>query len=119
MEAAKSRPINEILPPEILSLPKVEVPVAGVDGYCLKNDEKQVVFFVFEEGVSFPDHSHCEQQGYLISGEMTMEIEGQTNLYQAGDHYRVPEGVKHRTNFSQRTVLVDMSDAPDRYRTTA
>ena len=119
MEAAKSQPITEILPPEILSLPQVEVPVAGVVGYCLKNDEKQVVFFVFDEGVSFPDHSHCEQQGILISGEMTIEIDGQTNLFQAGDSYRVPEGVKHRANFSQRTVLVDMSDAPDRYRTTA
>lgn len=119
MEAAKSQPISELLPPEILALPKVEMPVAGVSGYSLKNDEKQVVFFIFEEGVSFPDHSHCEQQGVLISGEMTIEIEGQTNLYQAGDFYQVPGGVKHRTNFSQRTVLVDMSDAPDRYRTMA
>jgi len=119
MEAAKSQPINKILPPEILSLPKVEVPVAGVDGYCLKNDEKQVVFFVFNEGVSFPDHSHCEQQGIVIAGEMTIEIDGQTNLYQAGDKYRVPEGVKHRASFSQPTVLIDMSDAPDRYRISA
>ena len=116
MEAAKSQSINEIFPPEILSLPKVEVPIAGVDGFSLKNDEKQVVFFVFEEGVSFPDHSHCEQQGLLISGEMTIEIEGQTNLYHSGDYYRVPGGVKHRANFSQRTVLIDMSDAPDRYK---
>lgn len=119
MEAAKSQPVSELLPPEILALPRVEMPVAGVDGYSLRNDEKQVVFFIFEEGVSFPDHSHCEQQGLLISGEMTIEIDGQTNLYQAGDTYRVPGGVKHRTNFSQRTVLVDMSDAPDRYRTSA
>ncbi len=119
MEAAKSQPITEILPPEILSLPKVEVPIAGVDGYCVKNNEKQVVFFIFEEGVSFPDHSHCEQQGVLISGEMTIEINGEVNLYQAGDQYQVPEGVKHRANFSQRTVLIDMSNAPDRYHTSA
>lgn len=115
MEAANSQATNEILPAEILSLPKVEIPIAGVEGYCLKDDEKQVVFFIFEEGVSFPDHSHCEQQGMLISGEMVIEIDGQTNLYQAGDHYRVPGGVSHRANFSQRTVLIDMSDAPDRY----
>ncbi len=115
MESAKSGPISELLPPEILSLPRVEVPIAGVDGFCLKNDEKQVVFFVFEEGVSFPDHSHPEQKGILISGEMTIEVDGQTNLYQSGDHYNIPAGVNHRTNFSQRTVLIDMSDAPDRY----
>ncbi len=115
MEAAKSLPISEIFPPEILSLPKVEVPVSGVSGYCLKNDEKQVVFFVFEEGVSVPDHSHCEQKGIVISGEMMIDIEGETNLYQDGDSYVIPNDVNHRVNFSQRTVLIDMSAAPNRY----
>jgi quercetin dioxygenase-like cupin family protein len=47
---------------------------------------------------------------------MTMDIDGKTNLYQAGDQYLVPGGVSHRAHFSQRTVLVDMSDSPDRYR---
>jgi quercetin dioxygenase-like cupin family protein len=123
MEASRSQvtpeSTQESLPPEIISLPKVEVPVAGVTGYCLKNDEKQVVFFIFEEGVTFPDHAHCEQRGFLISGEMTMEIEGKTNLYQAGDQYVVPEGANHRTSFSKRTVLVDMSNAPERYKVSA
>lgn len=118
MEAASSKPLTDLLPPEILNLPKVEVPVDGVAGFCLHDDEKQVVFFVFEEGVSFPDHSHCDQRGVVISGEMTMEIDGKTNLYQSGDSYEVPEGVVHRANFSQRTVLVDMSDTPDRYTTS-
>ncbi len=118
MEAAKTERIENILPPEILSLPKVEIPVSGVTGYSLQNDEKQVVFFVFEEGVSFPDHSHCEQRGMVISGEMIIEIEGKSNLYQAGDHYQVPNDVNHRALFSQRTVLIDMSDRPNRYDTT-
>ena len=116
MEASRSQTTQDSLPPEIISLPKVEVPVAGVTGYCLNDDEKQVVFFIFEEGVSFPDHAHCEQRGILISGEMTMEIEGKTNLYQTGDQYVVPEGANHRTSFSKRTVLVDMSDTPKRYK---
>jgi quercetin dioxygenase-like cupin family protein len=119
MEIAKSDPTNYTLPREILSLPKVEVPVDGVTGYTMQNEEKQVVFFIFEEGVSFPDHAHCEQRGMVISGEMTLEVDGQTNLYQAGDHYLVPEGTNHRAHFSQRTVLVDMSDAPDRYRSSS
>lgn len=117
MEAARTQPTDTTLPPEILALPKVEVPVAGVDGYCLQNDEKQVVFFVFEEGVSMPDHSHCAQRGMVISGEMIIDIDGESNLYQAGDHYFVPSGANHRAMFSQRTILVDMSDAPDRYDT--
>lgn len=119
MESAKFQPANRLLPPEIQQLPKVEIPVDGVAGYCLRDDQKQVVFFVFEEGVSFPDHSHCDQRGLVISGEMVIEIEGQSNLYQAGDIYLVPEGVRHRTTFSQRTVLIDMSDSPDRYAVVA
>lgn len=115
MEAASSKSLTDLLPPEILSLPRVEIPVDGVNGFSLSDDEKQVVFFVFEEGVSFPDHSHCDQRGMVISGEMTMEVNGETNLYQPGDIYEVPEGVVHRANFSTRTVLVDMSDAPNRY----
>ncbi len=117
MESARTRPTDTILPPEILALPKVEVPVSGVDGYCLQNDEKQIVFFVFEEGVSFPDHSHCAQRGMVISGEMIIDVAGESNLYQPGDYYFVPGNASHRTMFSQRTILIDMSDAPDRYNT--
>jgi len=115
MDPVKTHPAAEILPPEVLALPAVEIPVAGVTGYCLQNDDKQVVFFVFEEGVSLPDHAHCEQRGMVISGEMVLEVEGETNLYEAGDHYRVPEGARHRANFSTQTLVIDMSDAPDRY----
>ena len=42
-------------------------------------------------------------------------VGGQTNLYQAGDQYVVPDGVTHRASFSKPTVLIDMSDAPNRY----
>ncbi len=94
MDQLKTHPASSLLPPEIMALPKVEIPVAGVTGYSLANDEKQLVFFLFDEGVSFPDHSHCEQRGMVVSGEMLMEIDGKTNLYQAGDVYVVPEGVR-------------------------
>ncbi len=117
MEAVNPQSVENIFPAEILSLPQVAVPVAGVSGYCLGNDEKQVVFFVFDEGVNFPDHSHCEQRGMVVSGEMVIEVDGKSNLYQAGDHYVVPGGVNHRAMFSQQTVLIDMSAAPDRYET--
>jgi len=116
MDSTRLEAINNTFPPEIKSLPQVEIPVDGVTGYCLQNQDKQVVFFRFDEGVSFPDHSHCEQRGMIIEGEMIIEIDGQSNLYQTGDTYRVPGGVKHRASFTRPTTLVDMSEAPDRYR---
>lgn len=115
MDSARAPIENDLFPADVFSLPKVEIPVIGVTGYCMKNHEKQLVFFIMEEGVSFPDHTHCTQQGTVISGEMILEINGQTELYQDGDNYHVPEGVSHRTNFTKRTFLIDLSDAPDRY----
>jgi quercetin dioxygenase-like cupin family protein len=115
METTRTEQFAGLLPEEVLALPKVEMPVDGVTGFALSDDEKQVVFFVFEEGVSFPDHAHCAQRGTVLSGEMVMELDGRTNLYQSGDHYHVPENVPHRTVFTKRTVLVDLSDDPARY----
>jgi quercetin dioxygenase-like cupin family protein len=116
MEAAKTPTQANFLPPEILTLPQVEIPVSGVTGYCLQNEEKQCVFFVMEEGVSFPDHAHCTQYGTIVSGEMTLTINGQSELYQSGDDYYVPEGTLHRAYFSRRTFLIDLSDTSDRYK---
>jgi len=117
METKRMVQFEGLLPEEVLALPIVEIPIDGATGFALGDDEKQVVFFVFEEGVSFPDHAHCAQRGTVIDGEMILEVEGRTNLYQAGDHYHVPEGVDHRTVFTKRTVLVDMSDDPRRFAT--
>jgi quercetin dioxygenase-like cupin family protein len=115
MDLTNTSPAADVFPSEILALPKVEVPVAGVTGYSLRDDEKQVVFFLFDEGVSVPDHAHCEQHGMVVSGEMVLEVEGKTNLYTAGESYRVPGGVTHRASFSKPTLVIDMSNAPDRY----
>lgn len=117
MATTRTDQFTGLLPEEVLALPKVEMPINGVTGFSLSDDEKQIVFFVFEEGVSFPDHSHCAQYGTVISGEMILEVEGRTNLYQPGEHYHVPKGVNHRTVFSKQTVLVDMSDEPGRFTT--
>ena len=116
METGKVQPEKTTLwPPEITSLPKVVVPVSGVTGHCLRDDGRQIVFFEIEEGTSFPDHSHCAQWGTVVSGEMTLEIAGHTELFQAGDVYHIPEGSWHRASFSTRTHLIDLFAAPDRY----
>jgi quercetin dioxygenase-like cupin family protein len=123
MEAARSSEVvtqavfqDTFFPSEVRSLPRVEVPVAGVTGTTMWNDERQVVFFVMEENVSFPDHTHCTQSGLVLAGEMTLEIGGRTELYGPGDWYYVPEGTRHRAHFSKKTYLIDFSAAPDRYK---
>lgn len=116
MDAGRVHPDKQTFwPPEIRSLPRVVIPVSGVTGHCLRDDRRQVVFFEIEEGTSFPDHSHCAQWGTVVAGEMTLEIEGQAELFQAGDVYHIPEGVRHRASFSTRTFLIDLFAANDRY----
>ncbi len=104
-----------IWPKEIQRLPQVEFHVAGVTGHSLKNTEKQVTFFRFEEGTTVPDHSHGAQWGYLVKGEMTLEIDGCTELFEAGDVYYIPIGKNHRTIFSQESYVIDMGDDPKRF----
>jgi len=102
-------------PEEILSLPQPAIPIAGVTGHTLKNHEKQVYFLHFEEGTSVPNHSHGAQWGYLVTGEMTLEIDGRTELYEAGDVYYIPANKKHRTVFSLDSFVIDMADELNRY----
>ena len=111
----KTQTLKTIWSPEILDLPQVPVPIAGVSGHTLRNSEKQIYFFRFEEGTNVPDHSHGAQWGYLVSGEMTLEVDGRTELYQAGDVYHIPANKKHRTVFSQESYVIDMADELDRY----
>jgi len=108
-----------IWPREILRLPQVEFHIAGVTGHSLTDSEKQVTFFRFDEGTVVPDHSHASQWGYLVEGEMTLEIDGRTELYEAGDIYHVPGGTKHRTSFSKESFVIDMGSDPRRYKLQA
>lgn len=112
---ARTQVARTIWPSEILALPQVEFHVAGVTGHSLTNDHKQVTFFRFEPGVNVPDHSHGAQWGYLVAGEMTLEIEGRTELYESGDVYYIPADKKHRTSFSKESYVIDMGDDPRRY----
>ena len=115
METGRTEPGLSLWPREILSLPLVVVPISGVIGHCLRNDDRQIVFFEIDEGTSFPDHNHCEQWGTVVAGEMTLEIGGHTDLYQQGEVYHIPEGASHRASFSERTFLIDLFARPDRY----
>ncbi len=115
MAIERSELRSTIWPQEILSLPQVEIPIAGALGFTLQNDEKQILFMMFPEGVSVPDHNHASQRGFVVAGEMTLEVEGQTEYFLPGDSYVIPAGTTHRTYFSKDTFIVDMGDAPDRY----
>ena len=106
---------RQFWPEEILRLPRVETPVAGAEGYTLVDGERQVTFLHFDEGTVVPDHSHAAQWGYLVRGEMVLEIDGRSELYQDGDVYYIPAGTRHRTVFTRESWVIDMGEDPTRY----
>jgi len=45
-----------------------------------------------------------------------LTIGGETKIYRKGDWYYIPEGVKHSATFLNRVQVMDIFDAPDRYK---
>jgi quercetin dioxygenase-like cupin family protein len=45
---------------------------------------------------AYPDHTHATETAHLIlSGEMTLTMEGQSHTYRAGERCDVPAGAVH------------------------
>lgn len=69
-----------------------------------------VVEFRFAAGTVAPVHHHPhEQVGYVVSGELTLLMEGRDDvLLRAGSSYYVPPDVPHGVIVHSPTVLVDV-----------
>jgi mannose-6-phosphate isomerase-like protein (cupin superfamily) len=69
------------------------------DGWHLVKDERlSVIEELMPPGAAEARHHHlCAQQFfYILSGEILIEVEGQTTLVPAGSGIRVPPGVRHQ-----------------------
>ena len=106
-----------VYPEMIRGLPEIDIQVEGVRGWLLSGSDKQVVFFDIQPVGEIPPHSHCAQWGIMIEGEMSLTIDGDTKVYRKGDWYYIPQGTVHSANFISRVNVIDVFDAPDRYKT--
>ena len=104
-------------PEMIKNLPEIEIPIDGIRGWLLQSKDKQVVFFDIEPVGKMPDHSHCEQWGIMIDGEMELTIDGNSKIYRKGDSYFIPAGIVHSANFLTKVNVMDVFDDPERYKT--
>ena len=102
-------------PNMIRSLPEVYIRLKGIRGWLLQAKDKQVVFFDIQSGCEVPPHSHCEQWGFVVEGEMRMVIGGDSRVYRKGDWYFVPEGVVHSATFLTRVNAIDIFKDAKRY----
>ncbi len=104
------------LPPLIRGLPEIDIPVAGVRGWLLQGGEQQAVFFDIEPIGAIPPHSHGEQWGVVLAGEMNLTVGGETKRMGPGDWYHIPARVVHSAEFLSRFQAIDFFADRDRWR---
>ncbi|MFQ6038926.1 MAG: cupin domain-containing protein [Candidatus Aminicenantales bacterium] len=103
-------------PDMIRNLPEIDIPIPGIRGWLLQGGDKQVVFFDIQTSDEMPPHSHCNQWGLVVEGEMRLTIGDTTRTFRKGDWYYIPEGVVHSATFLSRVQVIDVFDDPSRYR---
>lgn len=106
---------SQFFPGVVENLPKADIPVEGVDARLLQSENGQLVFFDLPEGAEVPPHSHGEQWGAVLEGEVELTIGGETKTYRKGDTYHIPAGVVHGAKFPTRCKVIDLFADTDRY----
>ena len=102
-------------PDLIRNLPEIDVPITGVRGWLLQGPAQQLAFFDIEKDAPLSPHSHGEQWGLAICGEMDRTIGGETRRVGPGDWYHIPAGVVHSAVFLTRFQVIDFFADSDRY----
>ncbi len=102
----------------ITKLPRIKAPVAGVTGWLSQGPGHQLVFFDLDPSAKIPPHSHGDQWGIVVEGEMELTIGGEARTYRRGDSYFIPAGVEHHAKFFKRTFAIDFFADGDRYTTS-
>lgn len=72
-----------------------------------------VVQTTLEEGAVVPAHRHPHEQiTYVVEGELSMEVEGQTHVLRAGASLLFPPNVEHGATALTRTIVLDTFSPP-------
>ena len=72
-----------------------------------------VIQTTLEEEAVVPAHCHPHEQiTYVIEGKLSMQVEGQSCVLQAGDSLLFPSNVEHGATALQRTLVIDTFSPP-------
>jgi quercetin dioxygenase-like cupin family protein len=107
---------NKSFPGLITNLPRADIPIEGVRAWISQGSDHQVVFLDIEPIGAIPPHSHGEQWGIVVEGEMELTIGGETRRYGPGDSYHVPAGVEHSARFLSHFRAIDVFADRRRYK---
>jgi quercetin dioxygenase-like cupin family protein len=69
----------------------------GAVARAIQGDRMTMAVVDLQPNVAVPEHRHeNEQLGFVLSGEITMTVEGQSQTCRAGDTYTIPGGSPHQ-----------------------
>jgi quercetin dioxygenase-like cupin family protein len=92
------------------------LPFHGLRGWLLQSDSGQVLFMEADVEVNVSEHSHGNQWGVVIAGEIDLTIGDETHRYTSGETYVIPSGTPHRAQIHAGFRAIDYFVDRDRYR---
>ncbi|MBC8063001.1 MAG: cupin domain-containing protein [Clostridiaceae bacterium] len=108
--------MNEIFPDPILSLPKADIPIKGINAYLSQGSDHQIIFMKFDEDVELQEHCHELQWGIVLQGKIHLIIDGVSNTYTKGDRYVIESGIKHSGKIYAGYSDITFFNEKDRYK---
>lgn len=108
--------ITSGFPPFVKNLPEADLPFEGLRGWLLESAAGLVMFNESDIEVTVPEHSHGDQWGIVIDGEIELTIGDARRTYRKGDTYFIPSGTPHRAKIYPGFRAVDYFADKDRYR---
>ena len=107
--------LSPVFPEPVTSLPVADIPLKGVKAYLSQTDTHQIIFMAFSEDVDLPEHAHESQWGIVLEGKIELTIGGETRLYEKGDRYFIPKGVRHSGKIFSGYADITFFAQKDRY----
>lgn len=91
--------------------------IEPMDGVSLKSmahgSSTHLVEFSIQPGTMLAEHSHPQEQtGYLVSGAMTLTINGIPHQVEPGDSWCIPENVAHCAEIHQESKIIEVFSPP-------
>ena len=84
--------------------------IEGVELSTLVHGEKTLMGqFKIAKGSAIPAHSHPhEQTGFLVSGKLRFNVDGEVMDAEPGDSWCLPGGVEHSAEALEDTVVIEV-----------
>jgi mannose-6-phosphate isomerase-like protein (cupin superfamily) len=82
-------------PEFVRSLPPADLPFENLQGWLLQSEHGHVLFTEATDRMTVARHTHGDQWGIVVNGEIDILIGRQVLTWKRGDSYFIPAGTIH------------------------